>query len=89
MDLVSAAGFEPAVTESNTGALDQLGDAPTGFEPVIFTVNRCYPGPLDEGSGYGDKESEEDQKGDREKVETEIGKETAANATGIVGRCTA
>jgi hypothetical protein len=23
---------------------------PTGFEPVIFTVKRCYPGPLDEGS---------------------------------------
>ena len=23
---------------------------PTGFEPVIFTVKGCYPGPLDEGS---------------------------------------
>ena len=62
---------------------------PTGFERVIFTVNGCYPGPPDEGSGYGDKESEEDQKGDREKVEIEIGKETAANATGKVGRGTA
>src|ERR1700740_2249899 len=89
-NLVSAAGFEPAVTGIKIRRLDQLGDAPENGAPYRIRtgdlhrerVLSCTARRREQGGDCGEKDSEEGQKGRRENVETENAKEAAADTTG-------